>query len=104
MEGEGDFVEAGPYRDEGSAFASHGPAGDDVAGDRAEFEELLQVVGDLGVLAEEDLDVTEVEEVLGDLLRLRPGMPCPEIVRGFVGIGDLNIPCLLYTSPSPRAS
>ena len=82
---------SGSDADEGSTFATHGPAGDGVAGDGSQVEELFEVVGDFGVLTEEDFNVAEVEEVLGDLLGLRTGVAGAEVVGGFVGVGDLDV-------------
>ena len=51
---------------QGPAWSLSGPAGDDITGDRAEAEELFQFGGDAVVLAVQDFDVGQVEQVLGD--------------------------------------
>jgi hypothetical protein len=48
------------------AFALHGPAGDQVLGDRAEPEQPVEFLGDGEVLAVEDFDVGQVQQIFGD--------------------------------------
>ena len=60
-------------------------------GDRAEAEEAFEFVGDGLVLAVEDLDVGQVQQVLGDRGGLGAGVPGGEQVGGFVGDGELDV-------------
>ncbi|MDN5797964.1 MAG: hypothetical protein L0H79_19770 [Intrasporangium sp.] len=86
-----DFVGLFADAPDGSAFAVHGPPGDEVSGDGSQAEEGLELVGDGGVLAVEDLDVGQVEQVLGDGDGLGAGVAGGEQVGGFVGDGELDV-------------
>ena len=87
-----DLVLLVPDAPQGAALALQGPPGDDVAGDRAQAEEVLEVGGDAVVLAVEDLDVGQVQQVLGDGDGLGAGVADGEQVGGFVGVGPLDVP------------
>jgi hypothetical protein len=74
---------------DGAPDAGQRPPGDEVAGNGAKAE----VVGDGRVLAVQNLDVGQMQQVFGDRDGLRAGVAGGEQIGGFVGDGDLQVAC-----------
>src|ERR1035437_9791298 len=76
----------GPTSDDpqGSSFFLAGPPGDPVPLEVTQLEELVELAGDLRVLAEEDLGVAQGDYVLGDRHPPRARVPDGKQVRWLV--------------------
>ena len=76
---------------QGTAFAVHGPAGDQVFGDGAEADESVEFFGDGAVLAVEDLDIGQMQQIFGDGDGLGADVAGRQRVGGFVADRDLDV-------------
>ena len=85
------LVQLLPDTPQGAAFAVHGPAGDQVLGDGAETEESVEFFGDGEVLAVEDLDIGQVQQILGDGDGLGADVAGRQRVGGLVPDRDLDV-------------
>jgi hypothetical protein len=86
------------------AFAVHGPAGDQVLGDGAEAEESVEFFGNGEVLAVEDLNVGQVQQILRDRDGLRADVTGGQRVGGLVADRDLNVARCCGTAAGRRRS
>ena len=104
------LVQLLPDTPQGTPFAVHGPAGDQILGDGAEAEESVEFFGDGEVLAE-DFDIRQVQQILGDGDGLGADVAGRQRVGGFVPDRDLDVAVVagesqvgieLLTASTPR--